>query len=64
MKTNPAKNGFLCNVFTINSQSMREEVGKMVVIAGTREEASAIVNKSLKYDPKLKFTLDHIMVFS
>jgi len=64
LKRNPSKNGFLCEMFTYDTQGLRDYVGKVVVIAKTRDEATAIMNKSLNYDPKIKYMLDYIMIFS
>jgi hypothetical protein len=61
---NPSKSGYLCTVFTMNDQNMREPVTRIVLVAKSREEAIAMANKASKYNPNIKYTLDYINIYS
>lgn len=61
---NPSKSGYLCEVFRMNDQNMRESLVRFVIVAKSRDEAVAVANKALKYNPDLKYALSYINIYS
>jgi hypothetical protein len=64
---NPSKSGYLCEIYeSVKSGGtiIREPRLQSVLIANTREEAAAIVNKTIGNDPKYTYSLKYILIFS
>jgi len=61
---NPSKSGYLCEVFKMNDQGERVPVARIVLVAKSRDEATAIANKAIKYGADLKYTLSYILIYS
>jgi len=64
MKRNPSKSGYLCEVFSMNSQGYRNILTQFVIIAKSEAEAAAIVMKSIGTDPDYRFSLTYILIYS